>query len=107
LHPFAELLIQYNTYTVIFPLFNDGNILRVILGMFGVGVFQRYLFRLYIVSKSPVVWYFFALFLYSLIMAVFENAYFPSPGFWLMLWMPPISHVFFNKFFRTSNQVAY
>lgn len=107
LHPFAEVPIQCNTYTVIFPLFNDGNILGVILGMFGIGVFQRYLFRLHIMSKSPVVWYFFALSLYPLIMTVFEDAYFSSPGFWLMLWVPPISHTFFNKFFRRSNQVAY
>jgi len=107
LHPFAEVPIQCNTYTVIFPLYHDGNIFGVILGLFGIGVFQRYIFRLHVLSKSPVIWYLFALSLYPLIMTVFEDAYFSSPGFWMMLWLPLVMHIFFNKFFYRKNSVVY
>lgn len=107
LHPFAEVPIQCNTYTVIFPLYHDGNIFGVIFGFFGIGIFQRYIFKLHMLSKSPMVWYLFALSLYPLIMTVFEDAYFSSPGFWMMLWLPLIMHMFFNKLFYKKNSAIY
>lgn len=90
--PFAEVPVYCNTYTILFPFFHDGGALGVSIGAFLLGVFHQGLYCKYKSSTNPVWWYFYAISLYPLIMSIFEDAYFSSPGFWLLLWFPPLCY---------------
>lgn len=96
LHPFAKVPLQCNTYTVLFQLYHDGGLLLIFLGLFLIGAFQRFVYRYHLLSSSRLSWYVFALSLYPLAMSIFEDAYFSSAGFWLILWTPPVLHALFN-----------
>jgi len=87
--PFSYVPEPCNTYTVLFPYFHDGGAAGVASLMFGAGVLHQYLYKLYMRSASPVLWYLYAISLYPLIMMVFEDAYLSSYGFWLLLLTPP------------------
>lgn len=90
--PFAEVPVYCNTYTVLFPLFHDGGFVGVCLGALFLGIFHQALYVKYKTSARPVWWYFYAISLYPLVMSIFEDAYFSSPGFWLLLWIPPLGY---------------
>ena len=97
LNPFAEVPLPCNTYTVLFPLFHDAGLLGVAMGMLFIGIFHQYLYVRYKNSSSPLWWYFYSISIYPLVMSVFEDAYFSSFGFWLLLWVPPICYLIARK----------
>ena len=92
LNMFAFVPMQCNTYTVLFPLFHDGSFVGVAIGMFFVGGLQKILYKRYKFTTSPTNWYLHAISIYPVVMSVFEDAYFSSPGFWVLLWIPPICY---------------
>lgn len=102
LHPFAEVPVQCNTYTVFFPLFHDGSFFGIVLGLFLIGMMHQFLYKKYLLSRNPIWWYLYAISIYPLVMTVFEDAYFSSPGFWTLLWVPPICYIFFVKIQKAS-----
>lgn len=93
LNPFVEVPIQCNTYTVFFPLFHDGALMGVAGGLLILGIFHQYLYMRYENANNPVWWYLYSVSLYPLFMSIFEDAYFSSPGFWLLLWVPPVCYL--------------
>lgn len=97
LHPFSEVPIDCNTYTVLFPFFHDGGLLGVLLGAVFLGLFHQYLYLRFKTSINPMWWYFYAISIYPLVMSIFEDAYFSSPGFWLLLCLPPMIYFFLFK----------
>ena len=92
LNPFSEVPVPCNTYTFLFPLFHDGSFFGVVLGSFLIGIIHQYLYLKFIHTKTPVWWYLYAISIYAIFMTVFEDAYFSSPGFWLLLLIPPFSY---------------
>jgi len=105
LHPFAEVPVLCNTYTVLFPLFHDGSFFGVALGLFLIGMLHQFMYIKYILSSNSLWWYLYAISIYPLVMSVFEDAYFSSPGFWTLLWIPPICYLIFIKI-RTVLKVS-
>ncbi|MBT9475503.1 O-antigen polymerase [Polaromonas sp.] len=93
LNPFSEVPLPCNTYTILFPLFHDGSFIGVAAGMLILGVFHQFLYMRYKYSENPIWWYLYGVSIYPLVMSVFEDAYFSSPGFWLLLWMPPTCYL--------------
>lgn len=96
LNPFAEVPVPCNTYTFMFPLFHDGSFFGVALGSFLIGAAHQYLYLKSAHANRPVWGYLYAISIYALFMSVFEDAYFSSPGFWVSLWMPPITYYLFQ-----------
>lgn len=96
LNPFAEVPVACNTYTFMFPLFHDGSFFGVALGSFLIGAAHQYLYLKSAHVSKPVWGYLYAISIYALFMSVFEDAYFSSPGFWVSLWMPPITYYVFQ-----------
>lgn len=97
LNPFAEVPVPCNTYTFIFPLFHDGSFFGVAFGSFLIGIIHQYLYLKFVYTKNPFWGYLYAVSIYALFMTVFEDAYFSSPGFWLLLLIPPVSYYIFNS----------
>jgi oligosaccharide repeat unit polymerase len=97
LNPFVEVPLPCNTYTILFPIFHDGSLVGVALGMLILGLFHQFLYLRFKYSQNPVWWYLYGVSLYPLVMSVFEDAYFSSPGFWLLLWIPPICYFIARK----------
>ena len=93
--PFASVPLDCNTYTLLFPLFHDGGLIGVLLGGALLGLFHQYLYVKFQTSLNPLWWYIYAISLYPLVMSIFEDAYFSSPGFWMLLWIPPIIYIIF------------
>jgi oligosaccharide repeat unit polymerase len=92
LMPFVSVPLTCNTYTAMFPLYHDGQLPGIIFGFFALGLFHQFLFKWSSSSAKPIAWYLYAVSLYPLCMSVFEDAYFSSPGFWVLLWIPPVLH---------------
>lgn len=92
--PFSEVPVPCNTYTFMFPLFHDGSFFGVALGSFVIGGGHQFLFRKFRFTESPAWKYLYAVSLYALCMTIFEDAYFSSPGFWLLLMVPPLLYNF-------------
>jgi oligosaccharide repeat unit polymerase len=88
--PFAMVPIQCNTYTLLFHLYHDAGFLGVLFGLAAIGWLSTYLWLKQIIAPSPIVLFTYSIALYPLAMSMFEDAYFSSPGFWVMLWTPPI-----------------
>jgi oligosaccharide repeat unit polymerase len=85
--PFTEIPIQCNTYTFLFPLYHDAGVLGVCIGSTLLGFFHQALYKR---SFDNGEWlYFYSVSVYALAMSIFEDAYFSSPGFWLLLIVPP------------------
>lgn len=97
LNPFAEVPLPCNTYTVLFPLFHDGGLWGVAAGMLFIGGFHQYLYEKYKNTNSPVWWYLYGISIYPLVMSIFEDAYFSSFGFWLLLWVPVVFYLIARK----------
>jgi oligosaccharide repeat unit polymerase len=93
--PFAVVPVNCNTYTALFPLMHDGGLIGILLGAFIIGIIHQYLYRKYRSSNNPIWWYAFSISLYPLIMSIFEDSYFSSPGFWAILWTPPLFYFIF------------
>jgi len=93
--PFATVPVDCNTYTALFPLMHDGGLVGILLGALMIGVIHQYLYRKYKSSNNPIWWYAFSISLYPLVMSIFEDSYFSSPGFWVILWTPPVFYYFF------------
>lgn len=96
LNPFSEVPLPCNTYTFMFPLFHDGSFFGVALGSFLIGMLHQYLYLKFIYTQKPTWGYMYAISIYALFMSVFEDAYFSSPGFWVLLLIPPISYYLFR-----------
>jgi oligosaccharide repeat unit polymerase len=90
LMPFVSVPMTCNTYTALFPLYHDGSLPGVLVGFLGIGFFHQLLYKWNLSSENPVAWYFYAVSLYPLCMSIFEDSYFSSPGFWILLWLPPM-----------------
>lgn len=90
LMPFVSVPMTCNTYTAVFPLYHDGSLPGVLAGFLGIGLFHQILYKWNLSSENPVAWYFYAVSLYPLCMSIFEDSYFSSPGFWILLWLPPM-----------------
>lgn len=93
--PFASVPVDCNTYTLLFPLLHDGGLLGVLFGGIFLGMFHQYLYVRFKNSTNPIWWYIYAISIYPLVMSIFEDAYFSSPGFWMLLWIPPLVYVIF------------
>jgi len=93
LMPFVSVPMTCNTYTALFPLYHDGSLPGVLVGFFGIGLFHQLLFKFSTSSQKPIAWYLYAVSIYPLCMSIFEDSYFSSPGFWVLLWIPPLLHV--------------
>lgn len=89
--PFAMVPMQCNTYTALFPLFHDLGYIGLFFGFVAIGFTHSYLWIQQQRSAAPIILFAYALSLYPLAMSMFEDAYFSSPGFWLMLWIPPLA----------------
>lgn len=89
--PFAMVPMQCNTYTALFPLFHDLGYIGVFFGFVAIGFAHSFLWIKQQRSSAPIILFAYALSLYPLAMSMFEDAYFSSPGFWLMLWIPPLA----------------
>jgi oligosaccharide repeat unit polymerase len=87
--PFAMVPIQCNTYTVLFPLYHDVGTVGVLLGLAAIGWFNTFIWLKQSMTPSPLLLFTYAITLYPLAMSMFEDAYFSSPGFWVMLWALP------------------
>lgn len=96
LNPFSEVPVPCNTYTFMFPLFHDGSFFGVALGSLMIGVIHQYLYLKFVRTRTPAWGYLYAISIYALFMTVFEDAYFSSPGFWLLLLIPPVSYYLFH-----------
>lgn len=92
LNPFSYVPVPCNTYTYLFPLYHDGSFFGVIFGSFMIGAFHQFLYLKFIFTNSPIWGYFYAISIYALLMTIFEDAYFSSPGFWLLLMIPPAAY---------------
>ena len=88
--PFAMVPLQCNTYTLLFPLYHDGDWVGVLIGLASIGLLNSYFWLKQRIAPSPNVLFTYAILLYPLAMSMFEDAYFSSPGFWLLLWAPPL-----------------
>lgn len=97
LNQFSEVPVQCNTYTFLFPLYHDGAFFGVALGSLLVGALHQYLYLLFIYTRAPTWGYLYAISIYALFMTIFEDAYFSSPGFWILLLIPPASFYMFNR----------
>ncbi len=89
--PFARVPVQCNTYTALFPLYHDLGIIGVLLGFMGIGWLTQFFWEYERRSRSPMSMFLYSVALYPLVMSMFEDAYFSSPGFWVMLWIPPLA----------------
>lgn len=87
--PFAMVPQQCNTYTVLFPLYHDGNLIGVLIGLTLIGLFSTFFWLKQRTTPTPNILFTYAVLLYPLAMSMFEDAYFSSPGFWALLWTPP------------------
>jgi oligosaccharide repeat unit polymerase len=106
LMPFVSVPMTCNTYTALFPLYHDGSLLGVLAGFFGIGLFHQLLYKWNLSSENPVAWYFYAVSLYPLCMSIFEDSYFSSPGFWILLWLPPVLYWLCQRAFRVPDKRA-
>ena len=95
--PFSEVPVPCNTYTYMFPLFHDGALFGVAIGSFCIGFLHQYLYLNFKYAEEPILSYLYAISIYAIFMSVFEDAYFSSPGFWLMLLVPPSVYYLFRK----------
>ncbi|EGM78170.1 hypothetical protein Rhein_1590 [Rheinheimera sp. A13L] len=98
LNPFAMVPLACNTYTILFPLYHDGDFLAIFLAMFFLSIFHMYLYKVYKNDSSPIVLYLFSISIYPLFMMVFEDAYFSSPGFWITTLIPVFIFLIYAKF---------
>jgi oligosaccharide repeat unit polymerase len=89
-----------------FPLYHDGQLPGIIVGFFAIGLFHQFLFKWSNSSANPMAWYLYAVSLYPLCMSVFEDAYFSSPGFWVLLWIPPVLHWLGKLMFKEPHKQA-
>lgn len=87
--PFAMVPLQCNTYTVLFPLYHDGDWVGVLIGLVSIGLLNTYFWLKQRIAPTPNILFTYAILLYPLAMSMFEDAYFSSPGFWVLLWTPP------------------
>jgi hypothetical protein len=106
LMPFVSVPLTCNTYTAMFPLYHDGQLPGIIVGFFAIGLFHQFLFKWSMSSAKPMAWYLYAVSLYPLCMSVFEDAYFSSPGFWVLLWIPPVLHWLGKLMFKEPSKQA-
>ena len=65
------------------------NIPFYIFGFMAIGFAHSFLWLRQQISGTPLALFAYAISLYPLAMSMFEDAYFSSPGFWVMLWIPP------------------
>lgn len=100
LNPFSYVPLPCNTYTFYYSLFHDGGILLVFTVMLLLGAGYQLLYSNYKKSASPVIYYIFSISLYPLLMTIFEDAYFSSPGFWMINLLPVIFYLGFIVFCR-------
>lgn len=103
LNPFAEVPVPCNTYTVLFPLFHDGSFVGIFIGLFIIGAMHKVLYMKFVLSENSIWWYLYAISIYPMVMSIFEDAYFSSPGFWMLLWIPPIFYGIFSRTSRIQN----
>lgn len=96
LNPFSEVPVPCNTYTFMFPLFHDGSFFGVAIGSFLIGIVHQYLYLKFVYTRTPAWGYLYAISIYALFMTIFEDAYFSSPGFWILLLIPPVSYYIFH-----------
>jgi oligosaccharide repeat unit polymerase len=89
--PFAQVPVKCNTYTALFPLYHDLGIIGVLLGFMGVGWLTQFFWEYERRSRSSMSMFLYSVALYPLVMSMFEDAYFSSPGFWVTLWIPPLA----------------
>jgi len=106
LMPFVSVPLTCNTYTSMFPLYHDGQLPGIIFGFFAIGLFHQFLFKWSNSSANSMAWYLYAVSLYPLCMSVFEDAYFSSPGFWVLLWIPPVLHWLGKLMFKEPRKQA-
>ncbi|KAF3997446.1 O-antigen polymerase [Glaciimonas immobilis] len=106
LNPFAEVPVPCNTYTILFPLFHDASFLGVFIGSFLIGVLHKNLYLKFLSSNNSILWYLYAISVYPLVMSIFEDAYFSSPGFWLLLWIPPITYGIFSRVYWRNKEIS-
>jgi oligosaccharide repeat unit polymerase len=89
--PFSEVPVPCNTYTFMFPLFHDGSFPGLAVGCFAIGFVHQHMYLKFAAGGSPNWSYLYAISLYALAMSIFEDAYFSSPGFWVVLLVPPVA----------------
>ena len=95
--PFSEVPVPCNTYTFMFPLFHDGSFLGLTAGCLLIGFIHQHMYLRFNSRNSPTWSYLYAISIYALVMSVFEDAYFSSPGFWAVLLIPPVAFHLFQK----------
>ena len=95
--PFSEVPLPCNTYTFLYPLFHDGGLVGVAAGALVIGGGHQYLYRKFRLTDSLAWRYIYAISTYALFMTIFEDAYFSSPGFWLILLTPPMAYLAFQR----------
>jgi oligosaccharide repeat unit polymerase len=91
LMPFSWVPIQCNTYTALYPLFHDLGLVGVAAGLAAIGYLHGYLWRTQNRVSSPDTNFIYAISLYPLFMSIFEDAYFSSPGFWVVTVSPLVA----------------
>ncbi|HCP53933.1 MAG: hypothetical protein CMK72_04585 [Pseudomonadaceae bacterium] len=88
LNPFAYVPLPCNTYTYLYPIYNDGGPILVLIMSSVVGFVHYLLYNLARKTEAPLCQYLYAISLYPLVMTIFEDGYFSSFGFWLISIMP-------------------
>lgn len=95
--PFSEVPVPCNTYTFMFPLFHDGSFPGLAVGCLGIGYVHQHMYLKFATGSRPTWSYLYAISIYAMAMSIFEDAYFSSPGFWIVLLVPPATLHIFSK----------
>lgn len=86
--PFVETPLRTNVYTSFFPLYHDAKLLGVIFGKGILGFLHQMIYKIMRETDSRVIIFIFSLSLFPLVLSFFEDIYFSSPGFWLVIVSP-------------------
>ena len=97
LMPFIEVPVRTNVYTSFFPLYHDGKLWGIGLGTAVFGFLHNTVYQWFRASESSVILYIFAVSLYPLLLTFFEDAYFSSPGFWVVIASPIVLFFIIQK----------
>ena len=88
LNEFRYIPEPCNTYTLMYPIYNDFGYIGVSILFLLIGGLHKKLYLNFLYCESSHFWYLFAISLYPLTMIFFEDAYISSLGFWSILLVP-------------------
>lgn len=108
LYPFRFVPFACNTYTVLFPIYHDFHFFGILGFFLLLGGLHWYLYENFRQKNASETWiYFYAVSLYPLAMNIFEDAYFSSPGLWVLMLTPVLINKLLSRARKTIQGTQY